>query len=63
MITALKNGIVFTDERFVFNRVLLIEDQKVKGLVEEQDVPPEVKWIDCKNCFVSAGLIDLQIYG
>lgn len=63
MITALKNGLIFTGSQFVHGKALLLGANKITALLNEKDIPPGAEVIDCQNGYVSPGLIDLQIYG
>ena len=63
MITVLKNGIIFTGERLIFNHALLLKDGKISGVVEENAIPEDAVISDCAGNFITAGLIDLQVYG
>ncbi len=63
MLTAFINATIFTGKDKVSGKALLIEDDTIKGLIEIESIPADAKRIDCNNCFMAPGLIDLQIYG
>ncbi|MEO5649815.1 MAG: amidohydrolase family protein, partial [Ginsengibacter sp.] len=63
MLTAFINATIFTGKEKVSGKALLIEDDVIKGLREMESIPADAKKIDCNNCFIAPGLIDLQIYG
>ena len=63
MLTALTNGIIFTSEETIEGNALIIEDDKIKDIVDQRSIPGDSKIIDCKGNYISPGLIDLQIYG
>lgn len=60
---AFTNAIIFTGETFLRNRVLLVDNKEIAGFVDQNSIPEGREVINCKGCFLSAGLIDLQIYG
>jgi N-acetylglucosamine-6-phosphate deacetylase len=63
MLTAFINATIFTGKEKINGKALIIEDDKIKELADEESIPGEAKKIDCENCFITPGLIDLQIYG
>jgi N-acetylglucosamine-6-phosphate deacetylase len=63
MLTAFFNGTIYTSREKITGKVLLIEDDKIKGIIESNLIPESAKRCDCKNCVISPGLIDIQIYG
>lgn len=63
MLTAFINATIFTGKEKVSGKALLIEDGVIKGLEDIESVPADAKRVDCKDCFIAPGLIDLQIYG
>lgn len=63
MRTALYNATIFSGKEIFSDKALIIEDDKIKGLIEAGSIPANAKKIDCKNFFIAPGLIDLQIYG
>ncbi|HEU4633528.1 MAG TPA: N-acetylglucosamine-6-phosphate deacetylase [Flavisolibacter sp.] len=63
MITALANATIFTGKNGVTEKAILIENKKIKALVESSAIPEEAQIIDYTGRYIAPGLIDLQIYG
>src|SRR5665213_1303765 len=63
MITAFMNSTIYTGKEKIAGKALVIEDEKIKDILANEEIPPNSKIIDCKNCIISPGLIDIQIYG
>ena len=63
MITAFFNANIFTGKEKISGKALLIEGDTIKGLASIEDIPSDAKKVDCDNCIIAPGLIDLQIYG
>jgi N-acetylglucosamine-6-phosphate deacetylase len=63
MIYALTNATVFTGKERTTGKVILIENDFIKDLVDPGSVPAGAKVVDYNGCFISPGLIDLQIAG
>jgi N-acetylglucosamine-6-phosphate deacetylase len=63
MLTAFINATIFTGKEKISGKTLLIEDGVIKGLEEVGSIPPDVTKVDCTDCFIAPGFIDLQIYG
>lgn len=63
MLTALVNGTFFTGKEEITGKALLIEDGIIKGWTEAVSIPNEAQTTDLKGYNISAGLLDLQIYG
>ena len=63
MLTALINATLFTGTEKISGKALIIEDEKIKGIIDRTSVPESAKKIDCEDGFIAPGLIDLQIYG
>ncbi len=62
-ISAIINGIVFTNDKLVSGRALLIKGSRVIALVAPDEVPDEAQIVDVAGNYVVPGFIDLQIYG
>jgi len=61
--TALIGGRIYTDSEIIEQRVLLLNEGKIVGIVDEQDLPEGYQLLDVKGTNICAGLIDLQLYG
>jgi len=62
-LTAIINGIVFTNDRLIGGRALLIKGGRVLDVVAPDEVPAVAKVVDAAGDYVVPGFIDLQIYG
>lgn len=60
---ALINGTICTPETLVNGQALLIENNKIAAITDPDSLAGDVEVIDCGNCYIAPGLIDLQIYG
>lgn len=56
------NGKIILKDRIVEKSALLYED-KILGIVPENDIPSDAEIIDAKGGYVSPGFIDLHIHG
>ena len=63
MITALTNGRVLTDRGVVERRTLLIEDGRIRGLVNDSEIPFGVRHHDLCGGLLLPGFIDTQVNG
>lgn len=63
MITAFLNAIIFTGQETILGKALIIENGFIKEIADIESLPCDALKIDCKNCSLAPGLIDLQIYG
>lgn len=57
------NADIFTGEKIVSNKSLLIQNGKIVGIVKNDEWPADTEIIDCKGGLLTPGFIDLQIYG
>lgn len=60
---ALCNGTIYNGAAVLTDRVLLIEGEKVLGVVAHNEVPEGFEVVDVEGDNICPGLIDLQIYG
>lgn len=63
MLIAFINATIFTGEEKISGKGLVIEDEVIRGLEDVEFIPANATKIDCKDCFIAPGFIDLQIYG
>lgn len=63
MVTVLTNGTIYTGKEIIKEKVLVIEDDKIKEVTEPEKIPGNVSRINCKDGIIAPGFIDLQIYG
>lgn len=63
MYTALKNGIIITGSQRLHGRALIIENDRIKDIVAEDNISDQAEIINCNGNYIAPGLIDLQIYG
>ena len=63
MLTAFINATIFTGSETISSKSLLIRNDRIESIVDPSTVPEYAEIIDCKDRFISAGLIDLQIAG
>jgi len=61
--SAIVNGRVFTGDRILEGKAILIEGKTVVDLVDEDQIPDSARRLNAKGHNVAPGLIDLQIYG
>lgn len=55
------NSTIFTGDKLLTNRVILVDGTKISGITSS--LPDNVEIFDCKDTILAPGLIDLQIYG
>ncbi len=60
---ALSAARIFTGEETLHNKTILIDQDKIKGIVDSQEIPSGYEITNFTNSFIAPGLIDLQIYG
>jgi N-acetylglucosamine-6-phosphate deacetylase len=63
MITALHNTQIITNGETISSKAVLVENGKIKSVVNTDAIPAEVEKIDLNGAYLAPGLIDLQIYG
>lgn len=63
MLTALCNTQIITNGEILSGKSVLIENGKIKAIVDEDAIPADAQQIDLNGAYLAPGLIDLQIYG
>lgn len=63
MLTALANALIYTGTEIVKEKTVLFEEGKIKGIVDNDNIPSGAVVRDCNGFFIAPGLIDLQIAG
>jgi len=63
MFFALINTIVFTGAEKITGKAIIIEDDRIKAIVDSSLIPTGTEIFDYNECFIAPGLIDLQIAG
>jgi|SRR6185437_4847651 len=63
MLKTFINATVYNGKEKITGKAVLIEDDKIKGIIVNEQIPSNSIIIDCKNCFIAPGFIDIQIYG
>jgi N-acetylglucosamine-6-phosphate deacetylase len=63
MLIALTNGTIFTGSEQITGKTILIENGKIKAIMDYDSLPENADIIDCLDNFIAPGLIDLQIAG
>ena len=62
-LTAISNACVYTGEEILLNKAILIDGNKIKAIINPQEIPSNYSIIDFTGKSIAPGLIDLQIYG
>ncbi len=63
---ALINGRIFTGEKTIFNRVVIIEEKKIKEIVKSEDLDrlyPDIEKKNVNGNLIAPAFIDLQLNG
>lgn len=60
---AIKNGRIFTGEEVIDGHALLIDGDRIAGVIKESEIPADAEVVDVAGANISPGLIDLQLYG
>ena len=63
MVTTFLNATIYTGKEKIDGKALVIENDRIKEITVNEQIPLNSKIVDCKNCIISPGLIDIQIYG
>ncbi len=60
---ALTNCEVFTGEKTLYNKSIIIRDNQIEAITDEDKIPSNIKVIDLGGLNVAPGFIDLQVNG
>ena len=63
MMSALTNATIFTSTETLTGKAILIKNDRIEAILDPGSLPEGSEVIDCRDLFISAGLIDLQIAG
>ena len=63
MVTAFTNATIFTGTEVLTGKALLIEQGKIRAIIDESALSNDLQTVDCQQQQIAPGLIDLQIYG
>jgi N-acetylglucosamine-6-phosphate deacetylase len=63
MLTAFAFGTIYTGDEKITGKAVIVNKNKIEALVDNDFIPGGAKVIDCKNNYITPGLIDLQIAG
>jgi N-acetylglucosamine-6-phosphate deacetylase len=63
MTTALINGRILLDDRFVKDRAVLVEGERVEAIVARDDIPSAATRVDLAGALLLPGFIDVQVNG
>ncbi|MNS36928.1 N-acetylglucosamine-6-phosphate deacetylase [compost metagenome] len=60
---ALTNSTIYTGKSIEHRKAILIDESTIVDIIDENDLPAEIKCIDLNGFNVAPGFIDLQVYG
>jgi N-acetylglucosamine-6-phosphate deacetylase len=64
MTTLYRNAIVFTGDEFLENHAVLVQNGIIEAILPEKKAPTSADQVhDLMGCILTAGMIDLQVYG
>lgn len=63
MIEVLSNGQIYTGERILKDKSILIKEGIIQGLINDANIPQQAKVTDCQGAIIAPGFLDLQTYG
>lgn len=56
----IKNGVIITDKDLLFNKSIVVENDRIKEIVDSNYIDSDAEIIDAKGGFVSPGFVDLH---
>lgn len=60
---ALTNSTIYTGKSIEHRKAILIDENIIVDIIDESDLPSEIKCIDLNGFNLAPGFIDLQVYG
>ncbi len=63
MLYALKASAIYTGDEELSGKVIIIDNDTIKDIVDDKDIPGRAEIADYEGCVIAPGLIDLQIAG
>lgn len=63
MLHALKASAIYTGDEKPSGKVIIIDNDTIKDVVDDKDIPGGAEIADYEDCVIAPGLIDLQIAG
>jgi N-acetylglucosamine-6-phosphate deacetylase len=63
MLYALKASAIYTGDEKLSGKVIIIDNDTIKDIVDDKDIPGRAEIADYEGCVIAPGLIDLQIAG
>lgn len=60
---AFTNGVIYTAKAVLYGHAVIVEDERIKAVVREEELPADLQRIDLKGNNLTAGFIDLQLNG
>ncbi|WP_409240822.1 N-acetylglucosamine-6-phosphate deacetylase [Mergibacter septicus] len=60
---ALTNAVIYTGEKILYDYAVIIEQEQIKAIIRQSQLPPTLHQIDLQGANLTAGFIDLQLNG